>query len=255
MKIIAIANQKGGVAKTTTSINIASCLSELGKKVLLIDTDPQANLTKGLGLNVDDKKTLYECLVDDNIKLNEVIYESVKVNNTKIQVIPSSIKLANAEIELSSTLGRETLLKDLLDATTLNYDYIIIDCNPSLSLLTVNGLCAATDILIPMEPSIFSFEGIEQLVNIIKLVKKKINRGLNILGVLLTRVDARTKIATEFKTELQNIFGDKVFKTIIHQNVKLSEAQMNRLPINLFDRSSKGYQEYMQLAKELIEYE
>ncbi len=252
MKIIAIANQKGGVAKTTTSINLASCLAELGKKILVIDTDPQANFTKGLGFDARKKRTLYECLVNDDTKLEDVIYEAVEVNNNKIHIVPSSIKLANAEIELSTTLGRETILKDLLDETQLNYDYIIIDCNPSLSLLTVNSLCASSDVLIPMEPSIFSFEGIEQLVSIIQLVKRKINKNLSILGVLLTRVDARTKIATEFKEELQSIFGDKVFKTVIHQNVKLSESQTNRLPINLFDKTSKGYKEYLELAKELI---
>jgi chromosome partitioning protein len=248
--ITAIVNQKGGVAKTTTTINLGSCLAELGKKVLLIDIDPQGNLTQGLGIeNID--KTIYECLTDE-LPLSEIV-QHTSINN--LDIIPASIKLANAELELSNTLGRESLLKDALEHTILNYDYVLIDCNPSLGVLTVNALTAAEDIIIPLEPGIFALEGIGQLVKVIQLIKKKLNPKLNIKGVLLTRVDSRTSLAKEFKEQLHSIFGDKVFNTVIHNNVKIAEAQTHKKPINIYDKNAKGSIEYMSLAKELLSYE
>jgi chromosome partitioning protein len=248
--ITAIVNQKGGVAKTTTTINLGSCLAELGKKVLLIDIDPQGNLTQGLGIeNID--KTIYECLTEE-LPLSEIV-QHTSINN--LDIIPASIKLANAELELSNTLGRESLLKDALEHTILNYDYVLIDCNPSLGVLTVNALTAAEDIIIPLEPGIFALEGIGQLVKVIQLIKKKLNPKLNIKGVLLTRVDSRTSLAKEFKEQLHAIFGDKVFNTVIHNNVKIAEAQTHKKPINIYDKNAKGSIEYMSLAKELLSHE
>jgi chromosome partitioning protein len=248
--ITAIVNQKGGVAKTTTTINLGSCLAELGKKVLLIDIDPQGNLTQGLGVeNID--KTIYECLTEE-LPLSEIIQHT---NFNNLDIVPANIKLANAELELSSTLGRESLLKDALEHADLNYDYILIDCNPSLGILTVNALTATEDIIIPLEPGIFALEGIGQLVKVIQLIKKKLNPKLNIKGVLLTRVNSRTSLAKDFEVQLHEIFGDKVFNTVIHNNVKIAEAQTYKKPINVYDKNAKGSIEYMSLAKELISNE
>lgn len=262
MEIIAIVNQKGGVAKTTTAINLASSLAEIGKNILLIDIDPQANLTQGIGLDKKNKTT-YEVLKGE-INFNNAIY------NTKIEpdswtgiidVIPASIELANAELEFSGEIGRETLLKEAFKETggdeyySKKYDYMIIDTNPSLGLLTVNALSISNSLIIPLEPSMFALDGIEQLIEVIKLIRKKINSSLNIKGVLLTRVDGRTNIAKEFEEELKEVFGNKVFDTLIHQNVKISEAQSEQIPINIYDRKARGTKEYAKLAQELINYE
>lgn len=256
-KIIAIVNQKGGVAKTTTAINLGSSLVELGKKVLLIDMDPQANLTQGIGLKKQEQ-TIYGVLKGE-VTFKEAIYKTDIIPNNwrgQLDVLPSSIKLANAELELSGELGREKLLQGAYEETDrLGYDYILIDCNPSLGLLTVNSLSIADNILIPIEPSIFALDGIQQLLDVIKLIKKKINSDLNIMGVLLTRVDGRTNIAKDFEEDLKEIFNKKVFNTMIHQNVKISEAQTEQLPINLFDKKARGAEEYYSLAKEVISYE
>ncbi|MBM7624916.1 ParA family protein [Sporohalobacter salinus] len=252
MNIISIVNQKGGVAKTTTAINLASSLVELNKKVLVVDMDPQANMTQGLGFENNNKTTVYEILTN-KLALNEGIY-STDING--LDIVASDIKLANAELELSGELGRETLLRESLQKSeNLDYDYIIIDCNPSLGLLTVNALVACRETIIPVEPSIFSLEGIEQLINVIKTIKRKLNERLNIKSVLLTRVDGRTNIADEFLNELKNIFGNKVFDTIIHQNVKIAEAQTKSTPINIYDKNARGAKEYKSLAKELINFE
>jgi chromosome partitioning protein len=252
MEIIGIVNQKGGVGKSTTAINLSSCLAQLGKKVLLIDIDPQANTTRGIGFNQKVDTTIYEVLVEE-LPLSNAIYNT---NIKNIDIVPSNIKLANAELELSSVFGRETILETAFQKSdSLDYDYVIIDCNPSLGLLTVNAMVACSDLIIPMEPAIFSLDGIEQLVNVINLIKRKINEELSIKGVLLTRVDARTNIAKEFEDELREIFGDKIFNTIIHQNVKIVESQAEQLPINIYDDKARGAKEYMKLAKELIESE
>lgn len=249
MNIISVVNQKGGVAKTTTAINLASALVNEGKKILLLDIDPQANLTQGIGFNNQVNTTIYEILTD-KLPLSEAIYKT-KIDN--LDIVPSSIRLANAELELAGELGRETLLRESIEETDLSkYDYIFIDCNPSLGLLTVNALSACNEIIIPMEPGIFALEGIGQLVNVIKLIKRKINSQLDIKGVLLTRVDGRTNIAIEFKDELKEIFGNKVFDTIIHQNVAIGQAQIEELPVDHYDKKATGTKEYKALAKELI---
>jgi len=247
MSIISIVNQKGGTGKTTTAINLGASLVELGKKVLLIDTDPQANLTTGIGAT-NGKKTIYDCLVND-VPISKCIY---KTNIENLYIVPSSIQLANAEIELSSTLGRESVLKDAICSTTLDYDYILIDCNPSLGLLTINALTACNKVLIPLEPSIFSFQGVDNLIKIINLIRKKLNNKINILGVLLTRVDSRTNISKDFESQLKEIFKNKVFETLIHQNVKIVEAQVEKKTIIEYDKQSKGAKEYLQLAKEVV---
>lgn len=258
MKIIAVVNQKGGVAKTTTAINLGSWLAEMGKEILLVDVDPQANLTQGMGFNKENKTT-YKILKRE-IGFDDAIYKTnIEKENWrgKIDIIPSSIELANAELEFSGEIGRETLLKEAFEDSKLNkennkkYDYMIIDCNPSLGLLTVNALSIADSLIIPMEPSMFALDGMEQLMNVIKLIKKKINSKLTIEGVLLTRVDGRTNIGKEFERELKEIFGNKVFDTIIHQNVDLSNAQTEEVPINLFDKNAKGSKEYKKLAEEV----
>ena len=247
MKIIAIVNQKGGVAKTTTAINLGAALAQNGKKVLLVDADPQANLTAGLGIS-PDKKTVYDCLVSE-LSLDEAIYAT---DIKGLDIVPANIQLANAELELSNIFGRETLLRESMESNKLLYDYILIDCNPSLGLLTVNALTACEGIIIPMEPSIFAFQGIDNLLKVVNLVKKKLNSRINIFGVLLTRVDSRTNIAKEFFEQLQEVFKEKLFETVIHQNVKITEAQAEKKPILFFDSDSKGSKEYLQLSKEVI---
>lgn len=247
MNIISIVNQKGGTGKTTTAINLGASLVKLGKKILLIDADPQANLTTGIGIK-DKDKTIYDCLVND-APIKECIY---KTGIENLYIIPSSIQLANAEIELSSVLGRESVLKDAVCSSSLDYDYILIDCNPSLGLLTVNALTVCDNVLIPLEPSIFSFQGVDNLIKIINLIQKKLNSKINILGVLLTRVDSRTNISKNFESQLKEIFKNKVFDTLIHQNVKIVEAQVEKKTIIEYDKQSKGAKEYLQLAKEVV---
>lgn len=248
MKIIALTNQKGGCAKTTTALNLGASLAKLGKKVLLIDIDPQANLTSGLGISTEEK-TLYNCLVND-LQIEEII---LKTNYENLDIVPSNILLSNAEIELSNVIGRETVLKTLFKKTKgLDYDYIILDCNPSLGLLTINALSASDEIIIPMEAAIFSFQGIESLVKTIHLIQEKINDKLNICGVLLTRVNSRANISKEFENKLKEIFKDKVFNTVIHQNVAIVESQLESIPVIEYDPKSNGAKEYLLLAEEVI---
>jgi chromosome partitioning protein len=245
MKTIAIVNQKGGVGKTTTAINLSSSLVSLNKKVLLIDLDPQANSTKGLGVSKTNN-TIYNCIVN-RTKASDCVY---KTNIENLDIIPSSIILANAELEINSVLGREAILKENFDIT--GYDYVIIDCSPSLGLLTVNALTFVENTIIVMDAGIFAFEGIEQLVNTIALIKRKLNPKLDIYGVLLTRVDSRTNLSKEFTIELNKIFGKKAFETIIHQNVRISESQSAHLPVNHYDSKCIGSIEYEKLAKEIL---
>lgn len=251
-KILAIANQKGGVAKTTTVINLSACLAALGKKVLAVDIDPQGNTTSGLGINqLIEGRCIYDCLIND-LPLHNVICPTAM---DKLFVVPATIQLAGAEVELVSTVSREYKLKKSLQSIAREYDYIIIDCPPSLGLLTLNGMTAADGILIPIQCEYYALEGLSQLMNTITLVRKHLNKDLEIFGAVLTMFDARTNLAIQVVDEVKAFFKEKVFHSIIPRNVRLSEAPSYGLPINLYDPKSKGAEQYMELAKEVIERE
>jgi chromosome partitioning protein len=239
-RTIAIANQKGGVGKTTTSVNLSACLATLGKKVLLIDTDPQGNSTSGVGI--------YDVLIDDE-PIESAVY---KTNTENLYIVPATIALAGAEIELVSTLSREVRLKHAIEDIKKEYDFIIIDCPPSLGLLTINSLTAADAILIPVQCEYYALEGLSQLLSTIRLVQKHLNNQLMIDGVLLTMLDARTNLGLQVIDEVKKYFQDKVYKTIIPRNVRLSEAPSHGEPIILYDRKSRGAEVYLELAREVI---
>ena len=251
-KIIAIANQKGGVGKTTTAINLAASLATLKKKVLLIDADPQANATSGLG--IDPKKlqsSVYECLVDNYPVKSAVVNSCVK----SLDVLGSRIDLVGAELELIDMPNREKVLRNILSAINNDYDYILIDCSPSLGLITVNALTAANSVIIPVQAEYFALEGISKLLNTVRIIKAKLNTGLHIEGFLLTMYDARLRLANQIYEELKSHFGDIVFTTVIPRNTRLSEAPSHGLPAILYDPQSRGAISHLQLAQELIEKE
>lgn len=251
-KVIAVTNQKGGVGKTTTSVNLSASLARIGKKVLLIDIDPQGNATSGIGINkADVQYCIYDVLIND-ISLKDAIF---RIEPESLDVIPATIQLAGAEIELVPTISREVRLKRALHQLRDSYDYIIIDCPPSLGILTINSLTAADSVLIPIQCEYYALEGLSQLLNTIRLVQKHLNTELKIEGVLLTMFDARTNLSIQVADEVKKYFQDKVYSTIIPRNVRLSEAPSYGQSIISYDTRSKGAEVYLELAKEVAKYE
>lgn len=247
-KIIAITNQKGGVGKTTTTVNLGASLARLGKKVLLVDIDPQGNTTSGIGINkADVAYCIYDVLINE-IDPREAIVET---NVENLSIIPATIQLAGAEVELVPTISREVRLKRSLHTLRNDFDYILIDCPPSLGILTVNSLTASDSVIIPIQCEYYALEGLSQLLNSIRLVQKHLNTSLRIEGVLLTMFDARTNLGMQVIEEVKKYFQNKVYQTIIPRNVRLSEAPSHGQSIVTYDPKSKGAEVYMELAKEV----
>lgn len=249
VKVIAIANQKGGVGKTTTAVNLAACLAQNGRKVLMLDADPQGNATSGLGFDKRDiKKCIYDTLIND-VMMKDVLLHSDYEN---LDVIPATIQLAGAEIELVSLMNREGRLKNALERVKHDYDYVLIDCPPSLGLLTINALTAANSVLVPIQCEFYALEGVSQLMNTIKLVQRNLNPALKLEGVLMTMFDQRTNLSSDVVGEVRKYFNTKMYNTIIPRNVRLSEAPSHGQPVIVYDPKSKGAQVYMELAAEVL---
>ena len=248
-KIIALANQKGGVGKTTTTINLGASLATLEKTVLVVDADPQANASSGLGVNLQEVETsLYECLINKT-DVRDAIYTT---DIDGLDIIPSHIDLVGAEIEMLNLPNREKIIQQLLEPVRNDYDYILIDCSPSLGLITVNSLTAADSVIIPVQCEYFALEGISKLLNTIKIIKQKLNPKLEIEGFLLTMYDSRLRLANQIYDEVKRHFQELVFKTVIQRNVKISEAPGHGLPVILYDADSAGAKNHLALAKEII---
>lgn len=249
-RVIAIANQKGGVGKTTTAVNLSACLAELGKRVLLIDIDPQGNATSGIG--VDRKRlkaSVYDVLLDEMPLLEAVVETRVR----GLHILPATIDLAGAEIELVPRISRESRLKAALDPVRDQFDFVLMDCPPSLGLLTINALTAADSILIPIQCEYYALEGLTQLMDTFRLVREALNPSLEVEGVVLTMFDGRTNLSIQVVEDVKRYFKGQVYRSIITRNVRLSEAPSHGLPITMYDARSKGAEAYMELAREVIE--
>ena len=251
-KIIALANQKGGVGKTTTTINLAASLATMEKSVLVIDADPQANASSGLGVDIQQLEcAIYECIIS-NADIRDAIYTT---DIDGLDIVASHINLVGAEIEMLNLDNRETVVKRLLETVKDEYDYILIDCSPSLGLITVNALTAADSVIIPVQCEYFALEGISKLLNTIKIIKSKLNPRLEIEGFLLTMYDSRLRLANQIYDEVKRHFQELVFKTVIQRNVKLSESPSHGIPVILYDADSNGAKNHLALAKELLSRE
>lgn len=248
-RIIAVANQKGGVGKTTTAINLSSCLSALGKKVLAIDMDPQGNMTSGLGVDKDEVEyTVYDLILGETDIQNAIVKDVIE----NLDVLPTNIDLAAAEIELIGVDEKEFIIKKAVDTLKNNYDFIIIDCPPSLNMLTINAMTTANSVLVPIQCEYYALEGLSQLIHTIELVKERLNPDLNIEGVVFTMYDARTNLSLQVVENVKDNLQQNIYKTIIPRNIRLAEAPSHGLPINLYDAKSTGAESYMLLAEEVI---
>lgn len=249
-KAIAIFNQKGGVGKTTTNINLGACLARIGKRVLVVDIDPQGNTTSGIGIRKRTlKNTIYDVLINDNYDVKKAILPTKTEN---LDIIPASVDLAGAEVELVSIEGREKRLKKAIDSIRDDYDFIFIDCPPSLGILTINSLTAVDSVLIPIQCEFYALEGVSQLVSTIELVKKSMNKDLYVEGVVLSMFDGRTNLSLQVVQEVKNYFGSAVYQTVIPRNVRLAEAPSYGMPIITYDPSAAGAKAYMAFTKEFL---
>jgi chromosome partitioning protein len=249
-RVIAIANQKGGVGKTTTAINLSACLAEAGKRVLVIDIDPQGNTTSGLGVMKDDiEKTVYEVMLQE-IGLPDAIIKNIFDN---LDIVPSNVNLAGAEIDLIDFENREYILKNEINKVKEQYDFIILDCPPSLSMLTVNAMTASDSVIVPIQCEYYALEGLTQLIHTINLVKKQLNPALELEGVVFTMYDSRTNLSLQVVENVKDNLNQTIYKTIIPRNIRLAEAPSHGLPINIYDSKSAGAESYRMLAQEVID--
>lgn len=247
--ILAVVNQKGGVGKSTTAVNLAAALGEKGKKVLLVDLDPQGNASSGYGLTREQRQfCIYDALLDDK-PIEEILVET---NSPGVTIVPATIQLAGAEVELVTAISRETRLKSLLSKIKYDYDFVLIDCAPSLGLLTINALTAADGLIIPIQTEYYALEGLSKLLDSVRLVNTHLNADLTVFGVVMTMYNARTKLSNQVVEEVKEYFGDKVFKSMVPRTVRLSEAPSFGIPITEYDSSGKGAAAYRDLAKEVI---